>query len=109
YIQWGFLQEALGLLNELIDESPFDSELKLMASDIYIELEDDDTAFQLLEQINQDDPFYMQALLQAADLYQAQGLFEVAEQKLLEAKQLDPSEQIIDFGLGELYFSIGEY
>jgi len=109
YIQWGFLQEALDLLNELIDESPHDSELKLMASDIYIEMEDDETALQLLEQVTKDDPFYLQALLQSADLYQAQGLFEVAEQKLLEAKQLDPGEVIIDFGLGELYFSTGEY
>src|SRR5699024_7899171 len=61
YIQWGFLQEALDLLNELIDESPHDSELKLMASDIYIEMEDDETALQLLEQVTKDDPFYLQA------------------------------------------------
>lgn len=109
YLQWGFLQEAYELLQELMKKYPDESELKLMASDVCIEMEDDEAAFQLLEQIKKDDPFYVQALLQLADLYQAQGLFEVAEQKLLEAKQLDPREPIIDFGLGELYFSVGEY
>src|SRR5690625_3106008 len=59
--------------------------------------------------ISEDDPAYLQALLQKADLYESQGLFEVAEQKLLEAKELAPDEIIIDFALGELLFSIGEF
>lgn len=109
YIQWGFLQEASTILNELLQKYPNESELKIMLADIYIELEDDEPAINLLNEIGEEDPTYIQALIQLADLYQTQGLFEVAEQKLLDAKQVEPNEVIIDFALGELLFSIGEY
>lgn len=109
YIQWGFYQEASVLLNELLQRYPNESEIKVMLADIYIELEDDEAAINLLNEIKEDDPAYTQSLIQLADLYQAQGLFEVAEQKLLSAKQYEPNEVIIDFALGELLFSIGEY
>src|SRR5699024_4205856 len=36
------------------------------------------------------------------------GLFEVSEQKLLEAKRYFPEEPVIDFALAELLFSIGQ-
>lgn len=109
YIQWGLLQEASTILNELLEQYPTESDLKVMLADISIELEDDETAITLLNEIEEDDPAYVQTLIQLADLYQAQGLFEVAEQKLIIAKQVDPNESIIDFALGELHFSIGEY
>src|SRR5699024_11877433 len=64
---------------------------------------------ELLTSISEDDPAYLQALLQLADLYQSEGLFEVAESKLLEAKNIQPDEPIIDFALGEFFFSTGEY
>ncbi len=44
-----------------------------------------------------------------ADLYQMQGLFEVSEQKLLQAKSMLQDEPVIDFALGELYFTQGSY
>lgn len=44
-----------------------------------------------------------------ADLYQMQGLFEVSEQKLLKAQAILPDEPVIDFALGELYFTQGAY
>lgn len=109
YLQWGFLQESSSILKELIQTYPDESDLKLTLSDIYIELDDDEAAIDLLDEIKEDDAVYEQALLQLADLYQAQGLFEVAEQKLLTAKQVNPNEPVIDFGLAELYFSTGEY
>lgn len=109
YMQWGFLQEASVLLNELLQMYPNESDIKVMLADIYIELEDDENAINLLNNIDKDDPVYIQSLIQLADLYQAQGLFEVAEQKLLTAKQLEPNEVIIDFALAELLFSTGEY
>jgi len=109
YLQWGFLQEATEVLEALLKTYPDESELKITLADAYIELEDDASAITLLGEINETDPFYLQALVQLADLYQAQGLFEVAEQKLLTAKKTEPNEQLIDFGLGELYFSTGEY
>ncbi|MDV2887708.1 hypothetical protein RYX45_21295, partial [Alkalihalophilus pseudofirmus] len=40
--------------------------------------------------------------------YQMQGLYEVSENKILQAKELLPNEIIIDFALGELYGEQGE-
>lgn len=109
YLQWGFLQEARQLLEELLHQYPDETDIKISLADIFIEMEEDEPAITLLNEISEDDPAYIQALIQLADLYQAQGLFEVSENKLLAAKQLSPGEVIIDFALGELYFSIGEY
>lgn len=109
YMQWGYLKEASVILEDLLHQFPDEGEIKVSLADIYIELEDDDRAINLLDDINEEDPAYIQALLQLADLYQAQSLFEVAELKLLAAKQLDPEEKIIDLALGEFLFSIGEY
>ncbi|MUK87275.1 tetratricopeptide repeat protein [Ornithinibacillus sp. L9] len=108
FIQWGLLDEAKELLNDLLQQYPEENDLKIMLADIYIEQEDDVEAINLLSEIDENDESYTQALIQLADLYQAQGLHEVAEQKLLLAKQHNPNEIIIDFALGELYFFIGE-
>ncbi|PNB45860.1 hypothetical protein C1X64_37660, partial [Pseudomonas sp. GW456-E7] len=62
-----------------------------------------------LETIPETDPSYPESLLLMADLYQMQGLFEVSEQKLLQAKSILDNEPIIDFALGELYFTQGAY
>lgn len=109
YIELGDLLKASSIIEELLQKYPDENELKITLSDIYIELEQDEIAMNLLMEIKEDDPYYIEALVQLADLYQAQGLFEVAEQKLKEAKNREPNEEIIDFALGELYFSIGEY
>ena len=47
-------------------------------------------------------PYYLEA-----DLYQLQGMPEVSERKLLQAKELLPNEVIIDFALGELFYQQG--
>ncbi|WP_040981384.1 tetratricopeptide repeat protein [Oceanobacillus jeddahense] len=109
YLQWGFLIESRTILEQLIEKYPEETSLKLTLSDIFIESEEDELAITILNEIPEEDEGYVQALIQLADLYQAQGLFEVSEQKLLEAKHIDPQESIIDFALGELFFSIGEY
>ena len=62
-----------------------------------------------MEAIDQSSDEYIASLMVAADLYQTQGLFEVAEQKLIEAKQLAPNEVLIDFAQAELAFSLGKY
>lgn len=109
YTQWGFLQEAEKLLSELHEKFPSETEVSVMLAEVYIELEKDEQALQLLEDIPSSDAMYPQVLLQLADVYQAQGLFEVAELKLLEAKKIAPEEIILDFALAEFYFSIGSY
>ncbi|WP_181348246.1 lipopolysaccharide assembly protein LapB [Thalassobacillus sp. CUG 92003] len=109
YIQWGMLEEAKMILLELTQRYPQEAEIKVMLADIHIDLEEDEEAINLLNQFNPEDEEYVQSLMQLADLYQSQGLYEVAEQKLLLAKQVEPNEAIIDFALGELAFSNGEY
>ncbi|WP_217585441.1 tetratricopeptide repeat protein [Lentibacillus saliphilus] len=109
YVQWGYVKEAIAVLESLKQAYPNESELNVMLAELYIEEDDDERAIELLNVIDEKDEFYIQALVQLADLYQSQGLFEVAEQKLLTAKQIEPNEVVIDLALGELYFSIGEY
>ncbi|WP_366481021.1 tetratricopeptide repeat protein [Ornithinibacillus hominis] len=109
YLHWGFLVEAEEILSRLLINYPEESELKLYLTDIYIEQDNDEKAIDLLNSIPKGDDAYLQALVALADLYQSQGLFEVAEQKLLQAKELNPSEPIIDLGLGELYYSFGDF
>ncbi|GGM22898.1 TPR repeat-containing protein YpiA [Paraliobacillus quinghaiensis] len=109
YQQWGMLEDAKMILLGLTQQYPNETDLKLMLADIHIDLQEDQEAIELLNRFGPQDEEYLEVLLQLADLYQTQGLFEVAEQKLLEAKQIDPSEVLIDFALGELSFSNGEY
>ncbi len=109
YIQLGLLPEAKDILERLYTKYPEETEIKLVLSEIYIDLEDDEAALTLLNQIDANDPHYLESLLTQADLYQTQGLFEVAEHKLLTAKQLAPNELLIDFARAELAFSNGEY
>lgn len=109
YYERGFYNEAIKLLNQLLKKYPEEGEIITKLAEMHIELEEDEFAIQLLNDIPKDDPYYVAALIQLADLYQVQGLFEVSEQKLLEAKKLAPDEKVIDFALGELFFSIGDF
>ncbi|MCP8616692.1 tetratricopeptide repeat protein [Salirhabdus salicampi] len=109
YQQLGLLHEANDVFQQLMETYPDESELKLHIAEIYTDLDDDEKALEYLNEIDEEDENYLHALVQAADLYQAQGLYEVAEQKLLQAKRLAPSEPVLDFALGELAYSTGEY
>ncbi|WP_347860481.1 tetratricopeptide repeat protein [Salimicrobium sp. PL1-032A] len=109
YIQWGMLEEAKMILKEFLQQYPKEQEIIVMLAEIHIDLEEDMEAVDLLNKIEPEDEMYLQALMQVADLYQSQGLFEVAESKLLTAKHYAPNEPVIDFALGELAFSNGEY
>lgn len=109
YMQWGMLEEAKAILIGLVAQYPKETELKIMLAEIYIDLQEDEEAIDILNQFTAADEEYLEVLIQLADLYQSQGLFEVAEQKLLEAKRLAPVEPVIDLALGELAFSTGEY
>lgn len=110
--EWGFLNESNKILEKLMAKYPDELELQSILIDNYIELGEDDEAFKILDQhtkIDHQDPNYLEVILQQADLYQAQGLFEVSETKLLEAKKHFPNEEVLDIALAELLFSIGEF
>ncbi|SET90378.1 Lipopolysaccharide biosynthesis regulator YciM, contains six TPR domains and a predicted metal-binding C-terminal domain [Salinibacillus kushneri] len=109
YHQWGLLEQAEKLFLQLMDKYPKEGELKLYLAEIYVDKEQDDQAIEILNQFDKDDDYYIPSLMELADLYQSQGLYEVAEHKLLEAKQILPNEPVIDFALGELFFVSGEY
>ncbi len=109
YYQFGFLGEAKKLILSLLTNYPEESELKLLLTEVYIDLDEEESAINLLDQIDESDPEFPRALLLLADLYQMQGLDEVAEQKLLKAKSLLPKHSIILFALGEFYSGRGNY
>lgn len=102
-LRFGFLEETETLLTRLLKNYPEEGELLVMLAETTIELGKEDEAILILEKIANDDPAYPQALLLLADLYQMEGLDEVSEKKLLEAKKILPEETVIDFALGELY------
>src|SRR5699024_2174641 len=106
---FGFYDEGIAHVKNMLKFAPNDGELLAALAAMYIDLEEDDEAIELLLAIEEEDPFHLSALLMLADLYYVQGLFEVSETKLFAAKELAPEEIIIDFALGELFFSIGEY
>lgn len=107
--QLGFLEQAASLYQNLLQNYPDDGELLTILADIYIQLDREDEALNILRQININDPFYIQSLIIQADLYDSQGLYEVCEQKLLEAEKIDPNEPIIQLALAEFYASIGRF
>ena len=106
--QYGFLDEAKALIENLLVIFPEEGELLVLLGEILVEAGEDEEAILVLERISEHDANFGQSLLLLADLYQVQGLYEVCERKLLKAKELLPDEVIIDFALGELYSEQGE-
>ncbi|MFS0863570.1 tetratricopeptide repeat protein [Fredinandcohnia sp. 179-A 10B2 NHS] len=109
YYKWGFVDDAKIIIEELLEIYPTEGELLVFLAEIMIDLDKEEEAISLLDTISEDDPVYIESLVLQADLFQMQGLFEVSEQKLLLAKEQSADERIIDFALGELYSSHGEY
>ncbi|PKR78845.1 hypothetical protein CEY16_03570 [Halalkalibacillus sediminis] len=107
--EWGLLNDAKMIYEDMLVHHPHEHEIRLSLAEIYTDLNDDEAVLEVLHEIDPSEPAYVPALVQLADLYQTQGLFEVAEQKLFEAKDIEPEEPIIDFALAELSFSNGEY
>lgn len=106
--QWGFIQQAIDITLELKNKYNNDSQIILLLSECYIDMDEEEKAIDLLQSIDASDDLYLSSLLLLADLYQLQGLDEVAEQKLLNAKNKAPKEPIISFALGEFYLSTGQ-
>ncbi|MBD1381693.1 tetratricopeptide repeat protein [Metabacillus arenae] len=109
YYEWGIVDKALKIVEDLHDLYPEESAITVFLAEVYVDLDDEEKAISLLQTVNKEGDTYPQALLLLADLYQMQGLIEVSEQKLKEAKQLLPNELVIDFALSELYFHQGDF
>ncbi|WP_445492210.1 tetratricopeptide repeat protein [Niallia sp. 03133] len=107
FFQLGFLEEAKQLFTLLLKAYPEEGELLVLLAESEMELGNEEEAISILEKINSEDASFPQALLLLADLYQMDGLYEVSEQKLHQAKKILPEEIIIDFALAELYAEQG--
>ncbi|QKE71822.1 tetratricopeptide repeat protein [Arthrobacter citreus] len=105
----GLIEDAKSIIEDLVYLYDDDDELKIMYAEILLDLDLEDEALETLLAIKEDSECYVQSLLLMADLYQVQGLDEVAEQKLFEAKRILPNEPVVDFALGEYYFSKYDY
>ncbi|KRL01223.1 tetratricopeptide repeat protein [Liquorilactobacillus capillatus] len=105
----GFSELAQRAYQFLLKKYPQEDELRTALADIAISEGQSDEALNYLTAVKPSSSAYLKALLVAADLYQTQGLFEVSEQKLLDAYQIAPEEPIIIFALAELYFDVKKY
>ncbi|MGE8204323.1 tetratricopeptide repeat protein [Heyndrickxia sp. NPDC080065] len=106
-LQLGFLNEAKELYELLLSLYPNEGEIKVSLAEVLVEMDNEEEAINYLDSIHESDPEFPRALLILADLYQMQGLVEVSENKLLQAKEILQDEPIIDFALAELYASLG--
>jgi len=109
YFQWGIIDKAHEIIEELHFLYPDEIQITLFLAELKIDLENEEEAIELLNMVSKEHESYPHALLLLADLYQMQGLPEVSEQKLKEAKEILPQEPVFDFALGELYFHQGQY
>ncbi|NJP38201.1 tetratricopeptide repeat protein [Alkalicoccus luteus] len=109
YFELGLVDRALPIVEELLFNYPENGELFAFASECYMELGREQEALDMLNEIDSSDKAYLQARLLLADLYESEGLEEVAEQKLLEAKEVMPEEPLLQLGLGEFYLNRGDY
>lgn len=105
----GFTKWAKRAYEKLLERHPDADEFRTSLADLAISEGKDDEALNYLAEIHPDSDAYLESLLVAADLYQTQGMFDVSEQKLLQAYNLKPDEPVIQFALAELYFDIKEY
>lgn len=106
--RFGFMEETETLLTSLLENYPEEGELHVLLAETKIELGKEEEAMLSLEKVSEQDPAFPQALLLLADLYQMEGLFEVSENKLHEAKRILRDEPVIDFALAELYAHQGK-
>jgi predicted Zn-dependent protease len=108
YMDWGLAEEAYSLLKKLMIHHPGHSGMLLTLAEAAIDLDLEDEAIESLGAIHLLDENYLSAQVLLADLYFSQGLEEVAEQRLLEARKQAPNEPILAFALAEFYASTGQ-
>lgn len=102
----GLTDYAKSLFEAVQSDFPLESALNI-AIILYDEGQIEE-AFSYLEEIPDTSPIYLRALLTKADFYQAEGLSDVAREKLIEARRLS-DDPIIVFGLAELNMELENY
>lgn len=103
----GRVSTAIELVEPLMIKYPNETNLKTFLADLYLDLAEDEKALDLLS--GNEDETNVSVLLLEADMYIAQGLFEVAEDKLKKALELEPQNEVIKLAYAEFYHHIGEF
>lgn len=101
----GFFQQASQLYVRVKEVYP---EVSINLAQIAFEDGLVEEAFAYLEEISEESSLYVESLLVKADLYQAEGLADVAREKLLEASRLS-NDPIILLGLAELDMELEQF
>lgn len=101
------VSKAIELVEPLLVKYPNEVNLKTFLADLYLDLAEDEKALDLLA--GSDEETNASVLLLEADMYIAQGLFEVAEDKLKKAISLEPHNDLIKLAYAEFYHHIGEF
>lgn len=94
----GFYPQAKEIYLQLQPDFP---EVNINLAQIASEDGQTDEAFMYLDAIASESPDYLAALLVKADLYDAEGLTDVAREKMLEASRISQDPLVI-FGLAEI-------
>ena len=102
----GRVSQAIELAEALFEKYPTETNLKTFLADLYLDMVEDEKALELLA--GNEDESDVKVLLLEADMYIAQGLFEVAEEKLKKAMALEPNNELIQLAYAEFYYYIGE-
>ena len=103
----GFFDEARQAYLLLTQFEPEESTWTILLAEILVNQGEYDQALSVLYDIPEDNQNYPSVLVILSELYKAQGYYDVAERKLLLAKELAPEETILDFYLGTLLFESG--
>ncbi|GLB46886.1 hypothetical protein WR164_08650 [Philodulcilactobacillus myokoensis] len=106
---YGITDRSKKIYLHLLKKYPDEDEIRTNLADIAIGDGKNDLALNYLSQVKKTSPAYVKSLMVAADLYQTQGLPEISKQKLIEAHQIAPGENVIVFALAELYYGSGDF
>lgn len=102
---FGLTPQGLEVFRTLYHKYPDESELLIYFIDGLMSENQTDEALEYLSQV----AISTEKLMLEADLYQQINMTEVAIDKLLEARELEPNDPIIHFALAELLYFDGQY
>jgi len=105
----GFYEEAKRALLRLTEVEPDEAIWTILLAEILVAEGETDQALSILYDIPETDPDYPSVLVVQSEAYREEGDFDLAEKKLLKAKDLEQDEAIIDFYLGTLLFEAGSF
>ncbi|MDM7863107.1 tetratricopeptide repeat protein [Staphylococcus borealis] len=102
---FGLTPQGLEVFRTLYHKYPDESELLIYFIEGLMSENQTDEALEYLSQV----AISTEKLMLEADLYQQINMTEVAIDKLLEARELEPNDPIIHFALAELLYFDGQY